>query len=276
MGSSLFFTVIGFTSSFVACLLNTGVSFVMWSDRSYKAQRFIIFGINISRAILSLTICAFWVTWSAFHGRAIERAVFAVQRHTYWVYACNTLLFTIDRLMEALLPLRYKTLPIGIMHRIAIAFSSIIGISSIILCSLLFKGSGKYQAYLNLPLDVICLLVHPIAYYYINKKWSSKMKLARNFGAFQKSLERLDVKTLKIGTVVAICSVLTSVADISMVFMQIRLSASKTRMPVAILTLFSTILYVLQPIFCVLMSLSSGQRKHGWLDRRRSSSWKFL
>ncbi len=274
MEPHLLFTITGFISSFIAFLLNAILLFIMWCERSFKAQRFLIFGINLSRTILSIIICMFWVAWHTFYGRAIEKAIFKIQRSIYWIYAVNCLLFTLDRLFEVAFPVKYKTMPIGIVHKISIAITASIGITTAVLFAS-FSNDSMYQGYFTLVLDTLCFVTHPGAYYIINNRQNNRNNLARHIGVF-KAFQRSDTKIIRIGSIMALCSMLTCIADIAMIFIQMKLPASKTRVPVGILMFFSTILYILQPVVCALLAFDFSFRhgKRGWYDR--SQSWRFL
>eukprot|EP00112_Aurelia_sp_Birch-Aquarium-sp1_P009853 Seg2136.3 transcript_id=Seg2136.3/GoldUCD/mRNA.D3Y31 product="hypothetical protein" protein_id=Seg2136.3/GoldUCD/D3Y31 len=191
----------------------------------------------------------------------------------------SVLSLTADRLIEVTSPLQYKALPTDMIHRCLVLASVLIGsVSAIVfLCS--YKDSS-IKAYFTLVLNAISIIINSVGFAFISKRWNNRLNLAKKLGGIGRALQRLDAKVMKTAFFIAFCGILAAIAGVVRVSLELTFPADKTKMAVGLLSLFCTGLYILQPLFCLVIGvdLSSKRKKQGLFVGRvgQRKSWRNL
>lgn len=275
----IYLPILGIILAVIALVLNVLTFHFMRIEKTFSSQTWLLGSINISRVMLCFITCLWWVAWHSFHGRSFEKSTNIIIGGVYIFHMFSVLSLTADRLIEVTSPLQYKALPTDMIHRCLVLASVLIGsVSAIVfLCS--YKDSS-IKAYFTLVLNALSIIINSVGFAFISKRWNNRLNLAKKLGGIGRALQRLDAKVMKTAFFIAFCGILAAIAGVVRVSLELTFPADKTKMAVGLLSLFCTGLYILQPLFCLVIGvdLSSKRKKQGLFVGRvgQRKSWRNL
>ena len=272
MHSSIYISSLGLATITVGFIINAVALYLMRKEKSLQTQRDLLTCINASRLLFSVIVFLWWLAWLSYHGRGLEKAIFIIFDGLHLFYIFIVLGMTFDRLVAVTAPLQHKAMPVQHIHRLYILLSTAVSLIMTIVFSLCHKHI-KARAYTTLTIDVIFLLITIVANLFVQERWNKRMNLAKKVGAIGRALQRLDTNMTKIGGFLALCAILSTLADIYLVISELHFPANTTTNLSGFIVLFISCLYVLQPLYCVVVGveLSMKDLKQAMFRRKHFS-----
>ena len=228
--------------------------YLMRKEKSLQTQRDLLTCINASRMLFSVIVFLWWLVWLSYHGRGLEKAIFIVFEGLHLFYIFIVLGMTFDGLFAVTAPLQYKAMPVEHVHRISVIISSALSLTITLIFSLCHKHI-KIRAYITLTIDANFLLITTVANIFIQARLNKRVNLAKKVGAIGRALQRLDTNMTKIGGFIALCAILSTLADIYLIISELHFPANMTTNLSGLIVLFISCLYVLQPLYCIIVGV---------------------